>query len=282
MGASASLSITGVTRGEAETLVHDVRAEIERLEAIFSLYRADSAITMLNRDGMLDAPPFDLLTLLSTANAIHNSTGGAFDPTVQPVWTLLAETRGAPDETALKAARTLIGFPDLRIDTGRIAFARPGMAITLNGIAQGYATDRVATLLKAAGFKNVLISMGEIAALGRQSRHTPWQVGLSANGDDQPEERIALEDAAIATSAPMGTVLDGPGKVGHLIDPQRAAALPRWRRVSVINASAAIADGLSTSFALMSAEDIARCVEEFAGSQVIAVASGGTRLQHTS
>ena len=42
------------------------------------------------------------------------------------------------------------------------------MQITFNGIAQGQAADRVADLMREEGFTNVIIDMGEIAALGER------------------------------------------------------------------------------------------------------------------
>ena len=54
-------------------------AEIDRLESILSLYRADSALSKLNRTGRLDNPPFELLDCLSQAGAVHRASGGAFD-----------------------------------------------------------------------------------------------------------------------------------------------------------------------------------------------------------
>lgn len=278
MGASASLAIVGLPEDEAERLIDKVRTEIGRLETIFSLYRPDSAITRLNREGALEGPPFEFLSLLTTARAIHRATGGAFDPTVQPVWALLAQTRGAPDRNALARARALIGLDRLHADPQRVSFETPGMALTLNGIAQGYATDRVAALLKSAGFENILISIGEIAAIGRHGPNEPWQIGIAEHEDAEPEERIALENAAIATTAPRGTVLDPRDHTGHLVDPRQRTAASKWRRVSVINASATIADGLSTGFALMSAEAIRNALTQFPGSEVIAVSDSGLRL----
>ena len=38
------------------------------------------------------------------------------------------------------------------------------MAITLNGIAQGYATDQIVSLLKKSGVHNALVNIGEYAA----------------------------------------------------------------------------------------------------------------------
>ena len=65
------------------------------------------------------------------------------------------------------------------------------MAITLNGIAQGYITDRLAARLRDMGFEQVLIEAGEIYAL---SSDTPWRVGVA--GSDRQ-----LADRAVATSS---------------------------------------------------------------------------------
>ena len=76
-------------------------------------------------------------------------SGGAFDITVQPLWRTYEEhfwsrSDVAPDisRPALDVARTLVDFRRVQAGTKRIALP-PGMAITLNGIAQGYITDRI-------------------------------------------------------------------------------------------------------------------------------------------
>ena len=61
---------------------------------------------------------------------------------------------------------------------GRVAFRRPGMAVTLNGIAQGYITDRVADLLAQNGLEHVLVDLDELRALGPRADGTPWPVGI--------------------------------------------------------------------------------------------------------
>ena len=73
-------------------------AEIRRLERIFSLYLPDSALSRLNRDAVLKAPPFELLECLSIAGTVHQTSGGRFDPTVQALWAAHARAtvRGQP------------------------------------------------------------------------------------------------------------------------------------------------------------------------------------------
>lgn len=282
LGASASLTIAGLPRADAEPLIAAARAEIERLEAIFSLYREDGALMRLNRAGRLDGPPLDMIRLLSTVDMIHEVTGGAFDPTVQPLWRTIADARGRPNPQDERAARALIGWQHVRVTADSVFYARPGMAMTLNGIAQGYVTDRVADLLRATGLSNVLVSIGEIAALGEREAGRPWRVGLAERGDDVAEEALDVRDMAVATTAPNGTMIDAKGAIGHILDP-RGGMVPRpWRRLTVVHASAAIADGLSTGLVLCDSADIARCVRTFADCQVVAVARDGRRLEHAS
>ena len=93
LGAPASMILAGVTPRAARPVFAALEAELQRLERIFSLYHPDSALVRLNAQGRLDAPPPEMLDLLSLAGAIHEATGGAFDPTVQPLWQARATGR---------------------------------------------------------------------------------------------------------------------------------------------------------------------------------------------
>jgi len=259
LGARASIRLD---HPEAEAIAARAAAEISRLEAIFSLYRADSALSRLNADATLASPPAELLECLTLAGAVHRASGGAFDPTVQPLWALWAErvSAGARPETAeLAAARALGGWGDLRLDADKIALA-PGMGLTLNGIAQGYIADRVAALLEAEGLTDILIDTGEHRALGQMPGGGDWPVKLAQGGS------VALRDRALATSAPLGTVFDGEGRYGHILDPRTGEpAAPVWRAISITAPSAALADALSTAACLMpDRAAIDRLVAEFA------------------
>ena len=91
----------------------------------------------------------------------------------------------------------------------RVALIRHGAAITLNGIAQGYATDRVVDMLRQAGLSTTLVNMGEIRAIGARPDGAPWRVGLA--DPDRPgalTETVDLVDRAVATSAGAGFRFD--------------------------------------------------------------------------
>ena len=245
LGASARIALA---HPDAPRLIDAARAEITRLERIFSLYRADSELARLNAAARLDAPSLDLVTCLGLCDRMHRATGGAFDPSVQPLWDLYAQAATqarlpGTDEIAAAQART--GWQSLRLDSASIEM-RPGMALTLNGVAQGFIADRVAALLRAQGVENVLIDCGEIVALGDQDGTAGWPVTI------RDGKELALRDRALATSAPLGTVLDAAGSIGHIFDP--ASGRPAggtWRQISVSARSAAVADALSTAACLM-------------------------------
>lgn len=229
---------------EAPRLAALAMAEIRRLEGVFSLYLPHSALSQLNRDARLDAPPFELLDCLTLAGSVHQASGGRFDPTVQPLWAALARATeaGRPlTEPERRAAQDRIGWHGLTLSPEAITL-RPGMALTLNGVAQGYIADRVAGLLAAEGLTRALIDTGEMVALpeGR------WPVTL-------PDRRtLPLRNRALATSAPLGMTFGGDGRTSHILNPATLRpTLPYWQSVTVSAPSAALADALSTAACLI-------------------------------
>ena len=240
---------------DAERLITRALDEIHRLEAIFSLHRNDSQLSRLNRTGTLVDPAFEMVELLSICAGLHARTNGAFDPTVQALWSLYAQRHAVglkPDTKSISKALLATGWTHVRYDSAQVSFARPGVGLTFNGVAQGYIADRVTLLLRNHGVASVLVNTGEISALGTAADGAAWRVRLGR--DDGPE--VALRDAAIATSAPLGTTFDQSGRIGHILDPRTGLPGGLWSSVSVRSRSAARADGLSTGFCLMPQAEI--------------------------
>lgn len=263
-----------LAHADAAAITARAATEISRLEDVFSLYRSESALSRLNRFGELDAPPFELLECLSLAGAIHQATGGLFDPTVQPLWAAYAETAAqgqVPSAQAIAQAQALTGWEGVTLHADAIAL-RPGMALTLNGIAQGYVADRIATLLAAEGLSDILIDTGEFNAVGQQPQGGAWPVKLVQGGE------VGLASRALATSAPLGTFFDSAGTLGHILDPKTGlTAAPRWHGISVSSDSAALADGLSTAACLMKTrEQIEASLARFRGCQLESAVSAQT------
>jgi FAD:protein FMN transferase len=263
LGARASIRI-GHPDGEA--IAARVMAEIDRLEDILSLYRADSALARLNRQGHLAEPPFELLECLSLVSPVNHASGGRFDPTVQPLWALWAEAAargGRPDAQAIAAAKAVVGWQKVELDAAKITL-QPGMALTLNGIGQGYVADRVAVLLEAEGLTDILIDTGEFRALGGSPNGADWPVQLEAGG------LVGLRQRALATSSPFGTTFDAAGRQGHILDPLNGLpAVAKWKSISISAPSAAVADAISTTACLLEdLSQVASLVQRFPGSRL--------------
>lgn len=286
LGAQVSIEIHHPDRSEAERLVERCVLEVRRLEQQFSLYQADSAISALNRTGILVSPDADMVALLKTSLLFSDLTGGAFDPTVQPLWQLYADHFSAetpdgegPSPQKLAEALAKVGHSGLLVNEDRVALVRRGAAITLNGIAQGYATDRVVETLRGAGLSTTLVNMGEIRAIGARPEGTPWRVGLA--DPDRPgvlTETIDLVDRAVATSAGAGFRFDSKGRFTHLFDPATGRSPSRYGTVSVIAPTATEADALSTAFSLMPLSRIQDIVSSRPNLQARIVDARGTSI----
>lgn len=277
LGAEAMLVIEQVDEARARRLIGQVLAEVDRLESIFSLHRARSALSVLNRQGHLVSPPHELVDVLSEAARVHRLSSGAFDPSIQPLWRLHAghfarsgANAAGPSPSAVGRARERVGFERVMVEPAEIRFATAGMALTLNGIAQGAITDRIADMLRNEGLGHVLIDLGEIRAVGAHTWGSPWSVDRSWPGAG----RLALRDRAVATSDPGGTVFDtGRGLHHHLLDPRTGRSSAHARPVTVVAPRAILADALSTALALMPPEE-ASAVVGLAGPDVSMIDAG--------
>jgi thiamine biosynthesis lipoprotein len=259
LGARSRLLVAHADRRAAARAAALCRDEVARLERIFSLYRADSELVALNRCGRLDAASHDLRAVLAEAARMAELSGGAFDVTVQPLWQLYAAHFAAnPDDAAgppaprLEAARCRVDHRALVLDGAGVRLLRPRMAVTLNGIAQGYVTDRVAELLRDAGFASVLVQLGETFAGAPPADGIPWRIGIpDPRTSDRLVETLDAHDLAVASSSGLATRFDAAGRHHHLFDPSTGRSADRCAGVTVLARRALTADALSTALAVL-------------------------------
>ncbi|PCD76901.1 FAD:protein FMN transferase [Pseudothioclava arenosa] len=229
-GAEARIAIRG--HAAPAEVIASVRAEIARIEAVFSLQR-DSELTRLNRDGVVSGSEM-LRDALALAQRVNRATEGAFEPGVQPLW---AENAAG---AMLRESRMTCCVQDIQI--GREIELSTGGALTFNGLAQGLATDRIAALLARAGLGEMLVDIGEQKALGgafRLGLEDPAAGGLG---------QISLGPGrALATSSPGALIF--PNGQSHILGPR--GQRPLWSSVTVEAESAALADAAATGFILL-------------------------------
>lgn len=287
MGNLTRIEIRHPDRARATSILAAATQEIARLESVFTLYRADSALVRLNRAGRLADPPLDLVRLLAEARGYSEGTGGAFDVTVQPLWQAYAAhffVAGAdpagPPTNVIRRAADLVDYRAIEVEPAAIRLARPGMAVTLNGIAPGYMTDRIVELLKNEGLDHALVDLGEIRVIGSRADHEPWRAGIR---DPLDTHRVAMElpltDHALATSGSYGFRFDRDGCFHHIFDPKSGTCPHAYASVSVVAPTATAADALATACYLMPFEALAPALRAAGAARaVVVLPTGQTRI----
>ena len=115
----------------------------------------------------------------------------------------------------------------------------------------------------------------------QNSKNQPWKIGIAQFGDETAEEFIEMTDQSIATSSALGTTFDGENS--HIINPRTGiSAHSYWQRISVVHASSAMADGISTAAILMDENQIKKMLSETSGVRLIAKNTAGETLNFKS
>lgn len=249
LGTTLSLRAAHADAARVETALDTAVAGIRRVEAAMSLFRPESELSRLNRDGTLDHPSADLLAVLRTAQHVARRSQGAFDATVQPLWAAYAQAQREgrlPTASEVHAARARVDWRQLAVADTLIAFRQAGMAATLNGIAQGYAADVARDALQAHGIAHALLDTGEHSLLGRNDRGQPWTLGIEDPRDDQRlVAALKTDGRALATSADNRTTFSPDHRHHHIFDPATGDSPAELASVSVLAPRAMLADALT-------------------------------------
>jgi thiamine biosynthesis lipoprotein len=286
LGAPASIKFRLNDEQQTFKLFDQAQIEIARLAQIFSLYLPNSEISELNRNGGLASASPEMIEVLTAARHISETTGGAFDCTIQPLWNLsiYLQNKRITREAAVRLwaqARALVDYKGVNITGRRISFAKPGMAITLNGLVQGYITDKVVELLQAGGVKHGLVDIGEYRAFGKGEAGKNWRVGIQdPNNVLQMIVTTDLNNQGLATSASgAGQVTE---QITHIFDARAGRSpefTPAFSSASVVADRAMIADGYATAFTLMDEADIRKIVKSQKGMGAILVRQDGETVR---
>jgi len=290
LGALSELALWHPDAAFARRTILQVRGEIERFEGMFSLYRQDSEISRLNETGTLSKPSPELRSVIEQSQRLGELSGGAFDISVQPLWRLYeahfwSRTNIQPDiaARARDVARTVVNFRAIDTGTAAIRFARAGMAITLNGIAQGYISDAIADMLRNEGFESAVVDLGEYRTIGRHPDGRPWRIGIRDGKEPGSIDRtIDLEDTALAVSGGYGTTFEASGRYHHIFDPRTGASASSLVDVAVIGPRATAADGLATAICVAGETLAPALLAAFPRTRAMLTRADGTSLTVTS
>jgi thiamine biosynthesis lipoprotein len=244
-----------------------------RIDSLMTVFRPESQVGRLNAEGVLSRPDPHLVRVLEFSQRLSDLSGGAFDVTVQPLWRLFVECRGAgrrpsPDEVA--AARSLVDWTALEVSARRIAFGRAGMAITLNGVAQGYAADLAMAALRERGIRDALLDTGEFGAEGERRPRQPWTVGIQhPRVRDAVVATVAMDGRFLATSGDYATAFSDDLADHHIFDPRTGRSPGGLSSVAVAAASGMEADGLTKPMMVLDLRRAQALLSRFAGAGAI-------------
>lgn len=243
----------------------EVLALVEQLEDQMTVYRDQSELSQLNRLAPQEPVPLEprLFELLFRAKSLSEETEGAFDPTSGPLvslWNLCKHELRVPTPDELGKTLDAVGVRhlDFNLDHGTLAYSLPSVSLNLGAIGKGYALDRGAELLRAAGHDDWLIHGGQssILARGNHQGRPGWPVGI--RNPQMPDRLIAtllLKNAGMGTSGSGTKFFRLEGKrYGHIIDPRTGWPSEGMLSVSVIAPDAASADALATAFFVLGVE----------------------------
>jgi FAD:protein FMN transferase len=275
MGTNVEVLLDAPPSPEARAALAAVREEFERLEQVFSRFRPDSELSLLNAAGTLDASD-DLLEVVELAVAARERTGGRFDPTLHDALVAAGYDRSFDQLEADGASRP---FPDPAagrdvVVRGRRVELGPGVRLDLGGIVKGYAADRCAAMLARLG-PCLVNAGGDIAVAGARAGG-PWPVAVPLPGG---QLTLALASGGLATSGRDRRRWRRCGEERHhLIDPATCRPAEGGPlTVTVAGASAADAEVVAKAIFLAGA-GAEREAERLGAPAVIVDGDGNPRL----
>jgi thiamine biosynthesis lipoprotein len=265
MGTTFDVLVRMADRSRGLAAIESAIEEIGRLEERLSTWRGDGPLLRLSRAAPGEEIPLDAETFAVVSEVFRwaERTGRAFDPTVLPLvhaWDLRGQGRVASPEE-IDVALAAMGAGRFRLDADHKTIARldARAGIDEGAWGKGYALDRAAARLKAAGVVDAWLDLGgEVLALGKGSDAGPWTVPIAHPRDRRrPAALLALPNGlALSTSGDSERSRRVGGRtIGHLLDPRTGSPAPDFGSVCVVADSGFVADVLSTAFFVLGPRD---------------------------
>jgi thiamine biosynthesis lipoprotein len=273
MGTTAEVEANGPA--EPSLALAAAFAALTRVDDALSLWKP-SELQRLNDAGE-GHPSRELRAVLESALEIAAASGGAFDPTVEP----LVRARGglgtaplslSPDERASLLAR--VGYQKVHLDSdsGRVRL-ESGTRLDFGGIAKGYAADLALAALRSAGAAAGFVSLGE-SNLGLFGKGIDLEVRDPEAHDGeggQPWAIFRVEEGAVSSSA-------ADQKGAHILDPRTGEPAGGLLSSTVVTATGIEADALSTAVLVLGADAGLRLLEQRGAAGFVLLRQAGARV----
>ena len=261
-------------------VVEEAFDEVDRIDRLMSHYKADSAVSHVNREAALHPVTVEpeLFDFIAEAMRYGHDSDGAFDITVGPlmkVWGFFQGEGRVPPEDVLATARRHVGGAHMRLNpfARTIAFDEPGVEIDLGGIAKGYAVDRAAGLLRRRKIAAALISAGgsSIYGLGAPPGRDSWDVAIQDPIDSRKTAlTVQLKDRALSVAGRSEKSFEAGGiTYSHIMDPRSGRPVQGMLSVAVLTDSATAGDALDDAFFVLGPEASRAYLQRLPGAEAM-------------
>ena len=260
MGSRCEVRLYGADETRAHTCARAAIADVQRLDAKYSLYRSDSYASQINRTGAtgdtidVDA---ETATLIDYAATCFEQSDGLFDITSGALRAAWRPGRDRlPEPALLEALLARVGWHKLRWQRPRLAFGVAGMELDFGGVVKEYAADRAAVICSEAGFQHGLVDLGgDIRIMGPHPDGAPWVVGIQhPRAADAVMARLDLFRGAVATSGDYERFIEIEGRrYCHIVSPRTGMPVEGLAGVSVV-ADECVVAGSATTIAMLMEE----------------------------
>jgi thiamine biosynthesis lipoprotein len=246
MGTIWTIEVLDHGRSEAaREAINAAYRELHRIDALMSEWKPDSPISQVNAhagEGAVEVPA-ELREMLERSVRYSEKSEGTFDITwrgMGRIWHFDDRFR-VPGANEVEAARQNVNYREIEIQGNRVRLPRSTMSIGLGGIAKGYAVDRAAQVLKAAGFTDAMVDGGGDVLVSGTKNGEPWRLGVQ----HPRQERgtligvLRLSNQALVTSGDYERfrVVDGV-RYHHIIDPRTGWPAKASSSVTVVSPTA--------------------------------------------
>ena len=267
---------------DAEGLRNAITGALQEVDARMSTWRSDSELQAVREGSGPVVVSEETLEVVQAALQLAQATGGAFDPTVEPLmelWGFRGERRTTPPTDAeIEAARAATGWAKVVLgrDEGRPTIDAKGTALDLSAIAKGHAVDRAAAVMSEWGLTDFMVEIGgEVRAHGRTPRGS-WRLGVDAPDEGaapgaQFAAIVELRNAALATSGNYRNAYDAGGvRVVHTMDPRQGRPYESVvASASVVATDCRTADGWATALMVLGPDQGLAAVEARPGVEAL-------------
>jgi thiamine biosynthesis lipoprotein len=196
------------------------------------------------------------------------------------LWSLHSQSQTLPSSKALSQTRSLVNWQALTLSPDVIRLTVKGMGVSLNGIAQGYAADKVRAVLQSHGVQHALIDTGETTLLGQSPKGNPWRFAVQPTVASPLTPPVIHPNGwALATSSDAHTVFSADHVHHHILNPHTGDSPTHWSSVSVIAPSCALADALTKVFFMCPPQGVERLAKAW-GVGVLLQNKRGEWLSH--